>query len=74
MICSLLYSTASHPDIMFSLCLCARFQSSTKESHLTTVKCIFRYLMGTKTFVLWYPKEGDFFLVGYSDAHYAGTL
>ena len=48
MIGSLLYLTASRPDIMFSVCLCARFQANPKESHLCAVKLIFRYLSGTK--------------------------
>ena len=47
MIGSLLYLTASRPDIMFATCLCARFQSDPKESHLIAVKRIFRYLKGT---------------------------
>ena len=38
MIGSLLYLTASRPDIMYSVCLCARFQSCPKESHLSVVK------------------------------------
>ena len=45
---SLLYLTASRPDIMFSVCMCARFQSAPKESHITAVKRIFRYLVGTQ--------------------------
>ena len=44
MIGSLLYLTASRPDIMFSVCLCARFQASPKESHLYDVKQIIRML------------------------------
>ncbi|RDX97726.1 hypothetical protein CR513_19479, partial [Mucuna pruriens] len=44
MVDSLLYLAASRLDIMFNVCLCAQFQSDPKESHLTTVKCIFRYL------------------------------
>ncbi|CAN1140581.1 Retrovirus-related Pol polyprotein from transposon RE1 [Linum perenne] len=44
MIGSLLYLTATRPDIQYSVCLCARFQSSPKESHLSAVKWIFRYL------------------------------
>ena len=44
MIGSLLYLTTSRPDILFSVCLCARFQSDPRESHLATVKKIFRYL------------------------------
>ena len=42
MVGSLLYLTASRPDIMFSTCLCARFQSDPKESHLVAIKRIFR--------------------------------
>ena len=42
MIGSLLYLTTSRPDIMFNVCICARFQSCPKESHLTAVKCIFK--------------------------------
>jgi len=72
MIGSLLYLTASCPDIMFSVGLCARFQSSSKESHLTAVKRIFRYLAGTKNFGHWYPKGGYFLLVGYSNVDYEG--
>ncbi|XP_057518521.1 secreted RxLR effector protein 161-like [Amaranthus tricolor] len=72
MIGSLLYLTASRPDIMFSVCLCARFQANPKESHLTAVKRIFRYLYGTKDFGLWYPSCGNFSLIGFSDADYAG--
>ena len=54
MIGSLLYLTASRPDIMFSTCLCARYQACPKESHLATVKRIFRYLKGTPNLGLWY--------------------
>src|ERR1044072_4625699 len=47
MIGSLLYFMSSRPDIMFSICLCARFQVNPQESHLSAVKRIFRYLIGT---------------------------
>ncbi|KAI3681608.1 hypothetical protein L6452_36408 [Arctium lappa] len=57
MIGSLMYLTASRPDIMFSTFLCARFQSKPKESHLAAVKRIIRYLKGTADLGLWYPKE-----------------
>ncbi|XP_073056906.1 uncharacterized protein [Primulina eburnea] len=44
---SLLYLTASRPDIMFSVCLCARYQSNPKTSHLKAVKRFLRYIAGT---------------------------
>jgi len=72
MIGLLLYLIASCPDIMFSIGLCARFQASPKESHLTFVKQIFRYLVGTKNLGLWYPRGGDFSLVRYIDVDYVG--
>ena len=73
MIGSLLYLTSSRPDIMYSVCVCARFQANPKESHLNAVKRIFKYLSGTITLGLFYPITNTFDLVGYSDADYAGS-
>ncbi|KAK1402380.1 hypothetical protein POM88_001985 [Heracleum sosnowskyi] len=72
MIGSLLYLTASRPDIMFATCLCARFQSDPKESHLIAVTRIFRYLKGTPNLGIWYPKDIGFDLIGYTDSDFAG--
>ncbi|XP_014521991.1 uncharacterized protein LOC106778537 [Vigna radiata var. radiata] len=67
MIGSLLYLIASRPDIMHNVCLCARFQFAPKESNLTVVKRILKYLKGTKNLGLWYPNGTNLFLNGYSD-------
>jgi hypothetical protein len=72
MIGSLLYLCASRPDIMLSICMCARFQADPKEIHLSAVKRIMRYLVYTPKFGLWYPKGSTFDLVGYSDVDWAG--
>ena len=72
MIGSLLYLCASRPDIMYSVGKCARFQASPRQSHLEAVKQIFRYLLHTPNFGIWYPKGSSFQLIGYSDADYAG--
>ncbi|KAJ9545171.1 LOW QUALITY PROTEIN: hypothetical protein OSB04_024878 [Centaurea solstitialis] len=69
---SLLYLTASRPDIMFATCFCARFQANPKESHMMAVKRILRYLKGTPNRGLWYPKESGFELVAFSDADHGG--
>ncbi|KAK6148007.1 hypothetical protein DH2020_018919 [Rehmannia glutinosa] len=74
MIGSLLYLTASRPDILHVVCLCARFQSNPKESHMSAVKRIFRYLKGTIQYGLFYPKNENFSLKGYSDSDYAGNI
>ena len=70
MIGSLLYLTACRPDIQFSVCLCTRFQTDPK--HVTAVKRIMRYLVGTIELGLWYLVRCEFSLISYSDADYAG--
>jgi hypothetical protein len=72
MIGSLLYLCASRPDIMISVCMCARFQADPKEVHLRVVKRIMRYLVYTPKFRLWYPKGSTFVLIGYSDVDWVG--
>jgi len=52
--------------------LCARFQSDPRESHLTTIKRIFKYLKGTINLGLLYRKSLDYKLIGFCDADYAG--
>jgi hypothetical protein len=72
MIGSLLYLCASRPDIMLSMCMCARFQATLKDCHLRAVKRTMRYLFFTPNLGLWYPKRSRFDLLGYSDADYTG--
>jgi hypothetical protein len=72
MIGFLLYLCASRHDIMFSVCMCARFQASPKDCHLRVVRRIMRYLVLTPNIGLWYPKGSCFELHGYSDVDYAG--
>ncbi|GJV00138.1 putative ribonuclease H-like domain-containing protein [Tanacetum coccineum] len=71
MIGSLMYLTASRPNIMFAVCACARFQVSPKTSHLLAVKRIFRYLKGKPSLGLWYSKDSPWELVAYTDSDYA---
>ncbi|GJT75996.1 putative ribonuclease H-like domain-containing protein [Tanacetum coccineum] len=59
-------------DIMFAVCLCARFQVTPKVSHLHAVKRIFRYLKHQPKLGLWYPKDSPFHLEAFSDSDYAG--
>ncbi|GKE47658.1 putative ribonuclease H-like domain-containing protein, partial [Tanacetum coccineum] len=73
MIGSLMYLTASRPDIMFVVCACVRFQVTPKGSHLYVVKRIFRYLKGQPKLGLWYPKDSPFDLEAYTNSDYAGT-
>nr|GEX85867.1 hypothetical protein [Tanacetum cinerariifolium] len=72
MIGSLMYLTASRPDIRFSTSLCARYQANPKESYLVFVKRIFRYLKATPNASLCYPKGSCFDLKVYTDSDYVG--
>jgi uncharacterized membrane protein YciS (DUF1049 family) len=67
---SLMYLTASRPDIMFPTCVCARYQVKPRQSHLEAVKRIMRYLKGAPDLGLWYPKDDPFELKAYSDSDY----
>ncbi|GJR24587.1 putative ribonuclease H-like domain-containing protein [Tanacetum coccineum] len=73
MIGSLMYLTASRPDIMFVVCACSRFQVTPKTSHLNAVKRIFKYLKGKPNLGLWYPRESPFDLEAFSDSDYGGS-
>ncbi|GKA11824.1 putative ribonuclease H-like domain-containing protein [Tanacetum coccineum] len=73
MIGSLMYLTASRPDIMYAVCVCSRFQVTPKTSHLNAVKRIFKYLKGKSNLGLWYPKESPFNLEAFSDSDYGGS-
>ena len=74
MIGSLLYVTTSRPDIKQAVGMVARFQSAPKESHVQSVKRIFRYLKGTINFGLWYPSKKSFSLKAYLDAEWDGCV
>ncbi|GJV88952.1 retrovirus-related pol polyprotein from transposon TNT 1-94 [Tanacetum coccineum] len=47
MVGSLMYLTASRPDLVFAVCMCARYQASPTKKHLEALKWVFRYLRGT---------------------------
>ncbi|GKA54318.1 retrotransposon protein, putative, unclassified [Tanacetum coccineum] len=72
MIGTLLYLTASRPDLQFAICMCARYQARPTEKHLHAVKRIFWYLKGTVNRGLWYPKDSSIALTTFADADHAG--
>ncbi|GJS80291.1 retrovirus-related pol polyprotein from transposon TNT 1-94 [Tanacetum coccineum] len=72
MIGSLMYLTASRPDLVFAVCMCARYQSKPTKRHLEAIKRVFRYLQGTINMGLWYPKDTAMALTAYADADHAG--
>ncbi|GJT91094.1 retrovirus-related pol polyprotein from transposon TNT 1-94 [Tanacetum coccineum] len=72
MIGSLMYLKSSRPDLVFAVCMCARYQARPIEKHLHAVKQIFRYLRGTPNMGLWYSKDTNIALTAFADADHAG--
>lgn len=72
MIGSLLYLTASWPDIIFSVYKYPRYQPASEESNLTAIKYIDIYLIGTVNYGLWYESSNNFDLKGFSYANFSG--
>ena len=68
MIGSLLYLTASKPNISYSVGVCARYQANPKESHMIALKRIIKYVKTNANFDVWYSKDTNDVLTGYSDA------
>ncbi|KAG7540627.1 hypothetical protein ISN45_Aa07g008040 [Arabidopsis thaliana x Arabidopsis arenosa] len=74
MIGSLLYLTASRPDLCYSVGLCARYQACPRVSHLNVVKRIIKYVKGTVEYRLSYTKHTNHNLAGFCDADWSGCL
>ena len=73
MIGSLLYLTASRPDIAFAVGVCARYQADPKVSHINQVKRILKYVSGTYNYGLMYSHGCEPALTGYCDADWASS-
>ncbi|XP_071694805.1 secreted RxLR effector protein 161-like [Rutidosis leptorrhynchoides] len=69
---SLMYLTASCPNIMFATCLCAHHQAQPNVNHMLPAKKIMRYLKGNPSLGLWYLRKDGFELIAYSDSDYGG--
>ncbi|GJT43451.1 retrovirus-related pol polyprotein from transposon TNT 1-94 [Tanacetum coccineum] len=72
MIGTLLYLTASRPDLQFAICMCAQYQARPTEKHLHAVKRIFQYLRGLVNQGVWYLKDSSIALTTFADADHAG--
>nr|GEV50605.1 hypothetical protein [Tanacetum cinerariifolium] len=72
MVGSLMYLIASRPDLVFAVCMCARYQAKPTKKHLEALKRVFQYLKGTINWGLWYPKDTAMVLTAYANADHAG--
>ncbi|XP_048231282.1 secreted RxLR effector protein 161-like [Ricinus communis] len=74
MVGSLMYLTATIPNLAFVVSLISRFMERPTEMHQQVVKRVLRYLKGTIELGILYKKRGQEMLVGYSDSDYAGDI
>ncbi|GJS20076.1 hypothetical protein Tco_0448708 [Tanacetum coccineum] len=72
MVGTLMYLTSSRPDLVYDVCMCARYQARPTEKHLHAIKRIFRYLRGTINWGLWYSKDSAITLTAFADADHVG--
>nr|GEU99628.1 integrase, catalytic region, zinc finger, CCHC-type, peptidase aspartic, catalytic [Tanacetum cinerariifolium] len=72
MVGSLMYLTVSRPNLVFAVCICARYQASPTKKHLEALKRVFRYLQGTNNWGLWYLKDTAMEVTAYANADHAG--
>ncbi|GJV39301.1 retrovirus-related pol polyprotein from transposon TNT 1-94 [Tanacetum coccineum] len=68
---TLTYLTSSRPDMVYVVCMCARYQARPTEKILHAVKRIFRYLRGTVNRGLWYSKDSAIVTIAFADADHA---
>eukprot|EP00253_Pinus_taeda_P022380 PITA_22380 len=71
---SLMYLTATRPDIMHAVSLISRFMERPKETHWQAAKRILRHVNGTKGFGILYSSSESFMLIGYTDSDCAGSV
>ncbi|KAK9928322.1 hypothetical protein M0R45_025465 [Rubus argutus] len=74
MVGSLMYLTATRPDLMFVVCLISRYMGSPTQLHFAVAKRILRYLQGTVDHGVYYKRDGASDLVGFTDSDYAGDI
>nr|GFB20175.1 retrovirus-related Pol polyprotein from transposon TNT 1-94 [Tanacetum cinerariifolium] len=72
LVSSLMYLTANRPDLVFNVCMCARYHAKPTKKHLEALKRVFQFLKGTINWGLWYLKDTSMALTAYAYADHAG--
>ena len=70
---SLLYLTATRPDIMFAASLLSRFMHSPTKKHMGIAKRVLRYIQGTLSYGIEFTRDMNAVLIGFCDSDWAGS-
>uniref|UniRef100_A0A6N2K750 Integrase catalytic domain-containing protein n=1 Tax=Salix viminalis TaxID=40686 RepID=A0A6N2K750_SALVM len=70
---SLLYLTATRPDLMYAASLLSRFMNQPTRKHMGVAKRVLRYVQGTLHYGIEYVRNQSSTLVGFCDADWAGS-
>ncbi|GJT34937.1 hypothetical protein Tco_0925356 [Tanacetum coccineum] len=71
----LIYVTHSRPDVAFFIGVLSRFMHNPLKTHFgAAAKRVLRYLAGTRNHGIWFRKNKSFFLKGYCDSDWAGSV
>ncbi|GJS61072.1 retrovirus-related pol polyprotein from transposon TNT 1-94 [Tanacetum coccineum] len=71
MVGTLMYLTSSRLDLVYAVCMCARYQARPTEKHLHAIKRIFRYLRGIVNRGVWHSKDYAIALTTFADTDHA---
>ena len=72
---SLMYAcVATRPDLAHAVTLLSQFSSCPNNSHLVAAKRVLRYLKGTTNWKLFYPRQNDLILHGFTDSSYGNFI
>lgn len=71
---SLLYLTATRPDIMYATSLLSRYMHNPSQTHFGVAKRVLRYIKGTLDFGILYEKNVGAKLIGFCDSDWAGCV
>ncbi|KAD4385282.1 hypothetical protein E3N88_25450 [Mikania micrantha] len=74
MVGGLIYLTHTRPDLAYSVSLVSRFMQKPTKTHQGAVKRVLRYLVSTYKLGLWYDRQSELNLVGYTDSDWAGCV
>jgi hypothetical protein len=71
---SLIYLTITRPDISYVVYIVSKFMQAPQHLYFAAIRRIIRYLIGSSTRGLFFPKQSTLNLTSYSDENWAGCL